>query len=211
MTVLEMFIIFYITLGPMKPGIMFLQMTAHGDTEFTKAVALKTTITATTLCMIFVFAGKFVMGWFQVSQQALQIAGGTILILYAIGMVMGKKSGGSSPDAGSGPSMSTDIGIFPLAMPLMATPQGLVAIVTVSAATAGQPGSMTTITLLVLAVMAIDYLTMRAGDMLLKITGVPALNVTARVFGLLLVGLGMQLVIDGLTGLNAIPIPPTFD
>ncbi len=61
---------------------------------------------------------------------ALKIAGGLILLLFALHMVLGEEKKGDAEVA----NPSTDIAVYPLAMPLMATPQGIVAIVTIVAA-----------------------------------------------------------------------------
>ena len=59
---------------------------------------------------------------------ALKIAGGIILLLVALHMVMGEM-GNEEKQGVEAPAPSLDIAIFPLAVPMLATLQGIVAIV----------------------------------------------------------------------------------
>ena len=91
-------------------------------------------LTATVVALLFVIAGEFLLDAFHVSMPALKLGGGLLLVLFALEMVLGSKS----PEAPkTALAASTNIAVYPLAMPLMVTPQGLVAIVTL---TAGAPG-----------------------------------------------------------------------
>ncbi|MCD4736812.1 MAG: hypothetical protein K8R53_12270, partial [Bacteroidales bacterium] len=126
--------------------------------------------------------------------------GGLILLLFALEMVMGSKS---KEDNTTGKEPSVDIAVFPLAMPLMATPQGLVAIITVTAAI---PGTQDTLLIMgaILAVMAINFIFLLGAHRILGLIGPSALKVVGGIVGLLLVALAIQLMIWGLTDLGVL-------
>ena len=198
--VLDLFMIFLITMGPGKGAIVYVALTAEADANFRRKVAIKTVTTATIVALLFVLAGEVLLNAFHVSHPALKLAGGLILMLFALEMVMGSKS---KENDTTGAEPSTDIGVFPLAIPLMATPQGLVAIVTITAATPGTQ-ELVMIVGLILAVMAINLVFFLGAHRILSAIGPSALKVVSVIVGLLLVALAVQLMIWGLIDLGAL-------
>ena len=85
-------------------------------------------VTATGIVLLFILAGEFMLKVFHVTIPALKIAGGIILLLVALHMVMGEM-GNEEKQEVEAPAPSLDMAIFPLAVPMLATPQGIVAIV----------------------------------------------------------------------------------
>ena len=88
-------------------------------------------------------------------------------------------------------------------MPFMATPQGLVAIVTVTAATPGTKEALLVIGL-ILVIMAFNFIFFLGAHRIISLVGPSALNVVARIVGLLLVALAVQLMLYGLTDLGVL-------
>ena len=145
-------------------------------------------------------AGEFLLDVFHISIPALKFGGGIILMLYALEMVLGSKS---EEGAKSDVELSPNIAVFPLAMPLMATPHGLVAIVTLTAAA---PGTSEMVLMIgsILAVMAFNFVFLLGAHKILSAIGPAALKVVSVIVGLLLVALGIQLMIWGLTDLGVL-------
>ncbi len=117
-----------------------------------------------------------------------------------------------APEGGPPPSPSMDIAAFPLAVPLMASPQGLVAIVAIEA-TLEQgitPAAITDISIfigVILSVMAINLACLLGADRIFGKIPPAVLKVVMRVVGLLLCALAVQLIIYGFDGLGLIPNP----
>lgn len=196
----ELFVIFLITLGPLKSAIVYVTMTADADAGFRRRIAIRTVLVATIVSILFVVAGEYLLDVFHISIPALKFGGGIILMLYALEMVLGGKS---EEGAKSDVELSPNIAVFPLAMPLMATPHGLVAIVTLSAAT---PGTTEVLYMIgsILAVMVFNFVFLLGANKILGAIGPAALKVVSVIVGLLLVALGIQLMIWGLTDLGVI-------
>jgi len=201
---LDILMIFLVTIGPLKASIVYTTLTANADPAFRRSVAIKTVVTSTVVAILFVVAGEFLLKVFHVSIPALKIAGGLILLLYALSMVMGDESNKSGH---AGTVQSTDIGIYPLAMPLMATPQGLVAIVTITA-TATSTNEVLLVAGLILGIMAFNFVFLLAAHRIIGLIGPSALQIVARIVGLLLVALAVQLMIWGLIDLGVLEKMP---
>ena len=195
----DIFVILLITIGPLKAAIVYAKLTAKADSAFKRQVAFKTVTVAAIVCLVFVFAGQWLLGVFHVSLPALKIAGGLILLLFALDMVMGSEKRVEEGDA----LPSADIAIYPLAIPMMATPQGLVAITTI-VATKDSIGELIALAMMVLVIMAINLSVLLSADRLLKKGGGGTVVVVGKVVGLLLAALAIQLMISSFRDLGVI-------
>jgi multiple antibiotic resistance protein len=195
----DIFVILLITIGPLKAAIVYAKLTAKSDTAFKRQVAFKTVTVALIVCLVFVFAGQWLLGVFHVSLPALKIAGGLILLLFALDMVMG---GEKKPENGDA-APSHDIAVYPLAIPMMATPQGLVAITTV-VATKNSFGELLTVAIMVIIIMCFNLGVFLSVDRLLKSGGGGVMMVVSKVIGLLLAALAVQLMISSFRDLGMI-------
>lgn len=203
---LDVLIILLITIGPTKAAAVYLAMTAGTEPAFKRQVALRAVMIATIVCAIFALLGKGILGMFHISLPALMIAGGLILFVFALHLVLGEDH--EAEDKGGAPrTPSLDIAAYPLAVPLMATPQGIVAIATVGAS---NPGFANSLKLLagVLIVMGINIVVLLFADRIFAKLSPAVLKVVMRVLGLLLCGLAVQLVILGLGQLGVLPPQP---
>jgi multiple antibiotic resistance protein len=194
----DILMIFLVTIGPIKATIVFASLTAGTDPDFRRSVAIKTVLASTAVCLLFVLAGGFLLTAFHVSIPALKIAGGLILMLYALSMVKGEDSSHGDQD---GTAPSTRIAIYPLAMPLMATPQGIVLITTITAMTTSI-SEVSMIIALILAIMAFNFVFLLGAHWIIRVIGQSALQVVACVVGLLFVALAVQLMMWGLVDLG---------
>ncbi|MGJ4855028.1 MarC family protein [Labrys sp. La1] len=195
----DIFVILLITIGPLKAAIVYAKLTGKADAAFKRQVAFKTVLVAAIVCLVFVFAGQWLLGVFHITLPALKIAGGLILLLFALDMVMGSEKKAEDGDA----LPSADIAVYPLAIPMMATPQGLVAITTV-VATKDSIGELITVAVMVLVIMGINLATLLSADKLLKKGGGGAMVVVGKVVGLLLAALAVQLMISSFRDLGVI-------
>jgi multiple antibiotic resistance protein len=198
--IVDIVTILLVTIGPLKALIVYASLTAEADVDFRRQVAIKTVRTAAIVSLVFVLAGEILLRIFHVSLPALKIAGGIILLLFAIGMVMG---GGHGDDEGKSKGLSLDIAVYPLAIPMMATPQGLVAL---TAITAAQPNLLWVgvMALIVLAIMGLNLACLLSADRIIKAIGPSGLQIIARVAGVLLSALAVQLMILGFRDLGLI-------
>lgn len=198
--IVDIAVILLITVGPLKALILFATLTGGADAALRRQIAFKTVITATIVALLFVVAGEFLLQVMHISLAALKIAGGVILLLFALGMVMGEKKDDAE---GKPKAVSLSIAVYPLAMPMMATPQGLVAITALTAG-AENVGQVVAIAVIVAAIMAFNLVCLLMADRIIKVLGPSTLMIVTKVFGLLLSALAIQLMILGLTDLGLI-------
>jgi multiple antibiotic resistance protein len=160
-----------ITLGPLKAAIVYATISAGADKPLRRAIAFRTVAVATIVVLIFIVFGEFILGIFHISLPALKLTGGLILLLFALGMVMGNDQKSHGPEVPVTITMAT----YPLAMPLMATPRGIVAVVTLAAA---KPGLSNLILLAVLSlvIMGLNLIVLLSADKILRKDGSGAMQ-----------------------------------
>jgi multiple antibiotic resistance protein len=162
------------------------------------------------ICIVFAVLGEAILGLFRVSVPAFQIGGGIIVVLFSLEMVGGEKRGteedgpGRSGEQNSEPSL--DIATYPLAIPLIASVSGLVAIVSVVAQQNDLPAVLSLVGM-ILGIMLLDYVRRRSCRLIVKAIGPLALQIIGRIMGVILTGLGVELLLMGLSGAGLIAKP----
>ena len=205
----EIMMLLFAAIGPLKVTIVCATLTANASPEFLRRVALRSVVIASIVCMVFALFGEVILRLFKVSIPAFQIAGGILVLLFSIEMVTGGKQGshddGASPDEKKA-EPSLDIATYPLAIPLMASVSGLVAIVSVLAQRDDLPAVLF-LTGVIAAIMVINYLCLRSCQAIVRILGPAVLQVAGKVMGVLMAALAVELVLMGLVSLGIVAKP----
>lgn len=190
---IDIFFMFFITTNAIKASIVMAAAASGQPAAFKRQLTFRSVMVATIVLLIFALFGDAILHAFHISSPALLIAGGIILLLFALDLVLGHGlPGGGEP--GKAPSL--DLAIYPLAMPLMATPQGIVAVVTIAAG-AVTAGDTLTVVGCVLGVMLINVGLLLAADKITARLGPTVLLGVMKVLGVLLAALAVQIVLFG--------------
>ncbi len=198
LSTVEILILFLVLMGPTKALIVYAGLTASMEPSQRRKVAIRTVVIASAVTFLFLWAGEAIIASIHVQIPALKIAGGIILLLFALGLVLGD---GHDDHADTG----HDIAAFPLAMPLIASPQGIVILITFAAAANQRGLSMMPLYLLLGATMVINLVVLLAGSKILKYIPAAALMVMMKIAGVLLTALAVQLILWGMGDLGLVP------
>lgn len=210
MSWIEIFVLLFATTNAMKAAIVSLAMTKNADAALKRAIAFRAVMISTVVCILFALAGAAILSGLKISVEALLLAGGAILFVFALNMVIAEDKETSADEPPPLPSI--DIAAFPLAVPLMASPQGLVAIVAIEA-TLHQGVTMAAIydvgilVGIILIIMALNLGILLGAERIFAKISPAFLKVVMRIVGLLLCALAVQLMITGFDGLGLIPNP----
>lgn len=200
----DIFVLLFVTIGPVRAALVYLGLTKTADAELKRAIAFRTVTVSTVICTVFALTGAAILAGLKVSIEALLIAGGIILLLFALNLILGEDKDQASD--GPPPAPSIDVATYPLAVPLMASPQGLVAIVAIEGTLQGTGDGLIFLGM-IFAIMAINLGFLLAADRIFAKIPPAILKIFLRVVGLLLCALAVQLVIFGVDGLGLIPNP----
>jgi len=199
---LTSFTTFFATVGPVEAAVLFATLTPKMPRAERAAIAIRATIIASLLLLIFTLLGQPLLDELGVSIAALQTAGGIVLLLIALDMIFAKPTSAFKLTQPEDEEAQTkeDIAVFPLATPLLAGPGAMSAGILLAANTNGNPLSLTVVVGALAAVMAVTFGLLLLSHQLNGVIGITAQRVLMRVFGILLSGIAVQAVFDGLEG-----------
>ncbi|MDJ0390928.1 MarC family protein [Roseomonas sp. E05] len=198
-TAISALVMLFVTVAPFEVASMFFVLAANASPEQRRQLALRACMTGFLVLVAFALGGNRLLGALQVGLPAFRAAGGVLLLGLARDLLFAKPSGLSSitPGEEAEATGQADIAVFPLAIPLIAGPGSMTAIVLLTGQ-ADNAGQMVVVLLALLAIMALTFGAMLAAERLFRLLGRTGVNVIARVSGILLAALAMQFLFDGL-------------
>lgn len=141
--------------------------------------------------------GKAILYLFGIQIATFTIAGGIIILLIALKMVLVSPKPEASPAEGSG-----DIAIVPLGTPLLAGPGPISSVIVFSSKGIGQDGSIwisdVVLLLLIVLAAAITYFSLRMALPVGSWLGQTGINVLTRLAGILVSAIALQMILSGL-------------
>jgi len=195
------FLLLLIGIGPKIALVPFLDATADMSEATKRRVLRKMLTTAATVAALLLILGGLLTRLLHFSPGALGISSGIILLVIALAMVLGHHAGsGDHPVAGQDPMQ---VAVFPLAVPYLLNPSGIVVLVTLSAE-ASSVAVLAVALAVLLVVLAIDVVVFRFAVQVASKLDASRTLVTEKVFGFLLAALGVQLVLNGLSDVGVI-------
>jgi multiple antibiotic resistance protein len=201
--VVDTFLVLLIGIGPKLALVPFLGITASLDPAMKRRVQRKMLGTAATVALALIVLGELLRTLLHFTIGSLSIAGGVILLVLAVWMVLGQGGGGHST-AGKDPMQLAQ---YPLAVPYLLNPVGIVGLVTISA----EAESISTLAVAVgilAVVLLIDAAVFRWANLVSARLDENRMLVTEKVFGFLIAAIAVQLVLDGLASAGVIaPVP----
>lgn len=199
-TVVDLFLLLLIGIGPKIALLPYLELTADLDASAKRRVVRTMLTTAAVVALVLVVFGELLRRLLHFSTGALAIAGGILLMIIAVTMVLGQDDAGIGHDAGADPGR---LAMFPLAIPYLLNPAGIVVLVTASAE-AQSPGDLAIVLVPLAAVLVLDIVALTAANRISSHLDPARMLVTEKVFGFLLAALAVQLALNGLADIGLI-------
>ena len=152
---------------------------------------------AVSLFVIATFAlfGRLILDYLNVSIQALQAAGGLLLLLISLELLTGKKSGDAD-------NKDANIALVPLGTPLLAGPGAIVATM-IFVQHAHTAARITGLVIAVVLVHLVIALTLATSTSILRLVREAGITLVARIAGLLLAAIAVQMVVEAIKGFAA--------
>ena len=192
------FVTLVIVLDPVGLAPTFVAITHGMPRSARRQVAIRASLIAASVLAGTALVGDKLLATVGISLPAFRIAGGLLLFSIASEMVFGVRIQRQSATAEQAlEERVRNIAAFPLAIPLMAGPGAITAVVLLSGRTAGQPallGGLIAVAVLVVALCLVVFL---AASRIEKILGITGNVVLSRLLGVLLAALAVQFVVDG--------------
>jgi multiple antibiotic resistance protein len=193
------FVTLLVVIDPIGMGPVFMGLTSGLDAATRRRIALEASLIA-----FFVLAGSALIGdWLLtrlgISLAAFRIAGGLLLFAIAFEIVFQHRAEREREQAGRpGPAMAT----FPLAIPLMAGPGAITAMVLLAGRLGYTPLALGALIAILAIMMLASYLVFLSAAKLERVLGKQGEALLGRLLGVLLAALAVQYVADGVKALG---------
>jgi small neutral amino acid transporter SnatA (MarC family) len=200
--VIDTFLLLLIGIGPKIALVPFLETTGDMPEATKRRVLRKMLTTAATVAVLLLILGGLLTRLLHFSPGALGVASGIILLIIAVTMVLGQGDG----NGGSHPVKDRDpmqVAVFPLAVPYLLNPAGIVVLVTASAEASTLAVDAAVVGVLVV-VLALDVVVFRWAVQVSSHLDPSRMLVTEKIFGFLLAALAVQLMLNGLSDVGVI-------
>ncbi len=198
---LDSFVILFVVIDPIGLVPMFVALTHGESAAFRRRMALRGVATAGGVLFVFVLAGDGLLRSLGIGMPAFQIAGGALLFLLAVDMVLARPSGLRGPTARERQeaARSRDIAVFPLAVPLIAGPGALTTVLLRVGERGDDPQAILAVIAVLVLVLAMTLGTLLLATRVMRWIGETGANVVTRVLGIVLAALAVQYALDGLS------------
>ncbi|WP_070967322.1 YchE family NAAT transporter [Vibrio sonorensis] len=184
-------------------GIMpvFVSLTGHMTAEEKHKTATTANLAVLIILTVSLLAGQMLLDMFSISIDSFRVAGGLLLMSIAFSMMSGKLGEDKQNKQEKSESVSREqIGVVPLAMPLMAGPGAISSTIVYGAR---YPSMLDTVgimcTVAIFCVMC--WLLFRCAPYIVRFLGQTGINVITRIMGLILGALGIEFIANGLRNL----------
>ena len=190
---LQAFVTLMVILDPPGNAPIFLAVLGERSAKQGRQLAIQAATISFLIIAGFALFGRFVLDYMDVSIGAMQAAGGLLLLMVSLNLLTGKEDNELT-------SGSKNVAMVPLATPLLAGPGAIVAVmifaqqvknVEMGVALAGS----------VIAVHICVALALMASTFILKLIGKSGVDLLARIAGLVLSGIAVQMLANAIHAL----------
>ena len=197
-------------MNPFSTAPLFVSLTANFEPRKRRRQAFKACAYAFAILVAFLLVGRTIVDFFGISIPGIRAAGGLIIVAIGFRMLFPAAEAASDSEAPAAPDH--DVAFSPLAMPSLAGPGSIAVVMSAAAQIRGErPDDWVLIYVAVIAGMAatlvFSYLVLRLADALVKFMGREGIEAMTRIFGFLLVCIGMQFLLTGIADFYGLSVP----
>jgi len=188
-TILSAALLLFLILDPLGNIPVFLSLLKPLAPRRQRVVLVRELLIALVVLMGFLWGGKYALELMHLRQESVAIAGGIVLFLIGIRMIFPRPEGlmGAVPDG--------EPFIVPMAIPLIAGPSGMAAVMLMGS---NEPDRLGDWSLALLLAWGATAVILMSATLLYKWLGARALTALERLMGMLLVAISVQMLLDGL-------------
>ncbi|AWH73129.1 MULTISPECIES: MarC family protein [unclassified Dokdonia] len=175
---------------------VYLEATKEFDLRHKKKIAIRASVIAFLILLFFIVIGQLILEGMSVSLNAFQISGGVILFLFALTMIFGD---GKPEEEKSKITDYKHVTIFPIAIPSIASPGAIMAVVLMTDNHIYSIQEQFIATALVLFVIGLTCLILLGANKLQERIGNYGITVISKIMGLILAAYAVQSILSGIS------------
>ena len=188
MTVASAALLLFLILDPLGNIPVFLSILRRLPPRRQRIVIARELLIALGVLMLFLWGGQYVLEAMHLRQESVSIAGGIVLFLIGLRMIF------PPPEGLMGELPEGEPFIVPLAIPMVAGPSGMAAVMLMGSQ---EPGRMGDWSLALMIAWGLTAAILFSATYLYRWLGTRVLMAIERLMGMLLVALSVQKLLDG--------------
>lgn len=191
----QAFVTLLVIMDPPGATPIFLALVKDKTPKMRRKLAWQAAGVSLIVIATFALFGRFILDYLSVSIQSLQAAGGLLLLLISLALLTGQNSGDTE-------SEDANIALVPLGTPLLAGPGAIVATM-IFVQHANSTARIFALVAAVIAVHLVIALALLSSNAILRIIRRSGVTLVARIAGLLLAAIAVQMLVDAIKGFSA--------
>lgn len=189
------FIFFFAVIDPIGSIPVFIAATTGFNEREKRKIAFKAVLVSALILLFFIVVGEIILDAINIPLSAFQIAGGIVLFLFALSMIFGD----SKPESEIKTIKSTtETAIFPMAMPSIASPGAMLAVVLLTKNSEFSVWEQFQSSIVLIGVLLIVLILLLLAGKVHKIIGDAGASIISRVMGLILSAVAVANIIEGI-------------
>jgi multiple antibiotic resistance protein len=194
------FVVLWAVIDPIGSVPVYLSQTQHLSAKQRKAVALKAVAIATSVLLFFLVIGQLLLEAMQIPLPAFQVAGGLVLLIFALTMIFGESKPEQEQKLSEDISHSdlANLAVYPLAIPSIASPGAMMAIVMLTDNSRYSFIDQSITAAVMIVVLIITLCLLLGATFIHKIIGNVGAAIISRVMGLILAAVAVNNLLMGI-------------
>ena len=189
---IQSFVTLLVIMDPPGATPIFLSLVADKSAKVRRQLAVQAALVSLLVISVFALFGRLILSYLNVSIEALQGAGGLLLLLISLELLTGRSSENSK-------SENANVALVPLGTPLLAGPGAIVATMLFVQEATTTPYVIGLI-VAVVAVHVVIALALLSSTTILRVIREAGVTLVARIAGLLLAAIAVQMIVDSIRG-----------
>lgn len=190
------------TIDPIGTVLVFAVVSEGMSAVARRRLAARAVVIAGVALIGFLVLGQVALAAMHVTLTSFQIAGGVFLFLFGAQMTLTDFTAHlAGPEDGKG---SRDPAVFPLAIPAIASPGALLAVVVLTENARYSTAHQAMTAGILVAILALTYLALRWSSHLMRWLGRTGGAALIRILGMILAALAVEMVVEGLVRLGVL-------
>jgi multiple antibiotic resistance protein len=186
----QSFVTLFVIMDPPGATPIFLGLVADKSPRVRRILAIQAAAVSLLVISLFALFGRFILGYLNISMEALQAAGALLLLLVALELLTGDTSKYSDDS-------NSNVALVPLGTPILAGPGAIVATM-IFVQQVDSPEMATGLIAAVIAVHVAIAAALMASTTILKVIKEAGVTLVARIAGLLLAAIAVQMLVDAI-------------
>jgi multiple antibiotic resistance protein len=199
--IFAMFFTFFIVVDPLGVIPLYVSLTGFYGEERKKKTIRRALLTAGAVLLFFIFLGKGILVFLGIKTGSFFIAGGILLFIVSMDMLFAAPKRAKTSDRERD---SDDVSIFPLGIPIIAGPGTITTILLYVSRENADILTVSALIIVLAVVLVLAGIGMYLSGYFVRALGNTGLSVIERIMGLVLSGLSVQFIYDGLVKLGVL-------